>query len=90
MKTLVTLLDDEGKLVAQQLTEASPHSIEVSRTTRGYTWTIKKYFGEQPPEVTVNEILALDKILKERFLTNDPSTAMEEFLDEAVSGKKKK
>jgi len=42
-----------------------PHSIELSKTTRGYTWGIKVYFSD--PEEALKQIEELDKKLKEMF-----------------------
>ena len=40
--------NEEGKVVSETLSTSAPHSIEVSRSTKGImSWTIKMYFGDE-------------------------------------------
>ena len=56
----------EGKI--DTLTVEDLNSVEVSKTSRGYSWTIKLYSadGEELPE----KIEKIDKVLKEKFANN--------------------
>ena len=42
-------------------------SIEVSKNSKGYTWSVKKYFNAGKETETLTEIASIDKQLKDRF-----------------------
>lgn len=72
MKNLVTVLvpspsSEEGTKVAEVLSQISPHSIELNKTTKGYTWTIKLYFSDENREAIVEELKNLDAQLRALF-----------------------
>jgi hypothetical protein len=85
VKTIITTTDEEGKVVSQQVSELSPHSIEVSRTTRGYTWTIKIYYADGGEEQAIANIKLIDDLLRQEFFTNSPEAKTDEFLAEATA-----
>ena len=80
MQTRVQILDDEGKVINQQVSELSPHSIELSRTTRGYTWTIKHYYGDGAQEKVIEDLAKIDQQLRANFLATDPRTKEDDLL----------
>jgi len=43
------------------------NSIEVSKLSKGYTWSVKIYFNPGDMEDTLNKIKAIEKELKETY-----------------------
>lgn len=50
-----------------ELVQIFPNSIEISKTTRGYTWTIKLRCNEGEEEKLINKVKELDSKLKKDF-----------------------
>ncbi|MEM4720891.1 MAG: hypothetical protein QXT73_02340 [Candidatus Methanomethylicaceae archaeon] len=77
MKNLVTVLvpsssSEEGTTkVAEVLSQISPHSIELNKTTKGYTWTIKLYFSDENRGSVVEELQNLDRQLRALFADSE-------------------
>jgi len=51
--------------------EPAQNSIEVSRTSKGYTWSIKLYFAKDYNK-TINRLKRIDGSLKKKF-TQEPA-----------------
>lgn len=57
--------DDLGELVKH-----FPNSLEVNRTQKGYTWSIKLRFNKGEEGATIKEINHIDQRLKDQYGDN--------------------
>ena len=68
MKTRMMVTGPDGEFIEQTVSELAPHSIELSRNSKGqYSWTVKVYFMEERKSDIVEDLESINNQLMAKF-----------------------